>query len=676
MLKCNTATTVFVSQALGDDSYNGLAPYKDGEGNAPIQSIERAIEIIKEMRKIGIDSPVCISVIGDYYVSAPIVINDVDHVILETFEGLGRIIGGIKIAGWKKAEFNGVACLSARLPEKKDGKTWDFTDLYVNGKRASVTRYPKVGALEIVNSEEYSGEPTPPEHGMWGSSRWIIVKPEELADVENITDAIINYNHWWIDEHSPIESYDRESGRLTMAYRSRFALSGRYGKSSSAAKYYLTNVPNMFSVPSEWYLDRKEGLVYYIPRDENETCETIEAIAPVTDKLFVIEGEEIEIKGFELTCTRGDYASKHVLEQQKDIIKDDEPLFGSDEQSVCGAPGAILFRKAIGCAISDCVIHGVGVHAVEVSRGCRHIVIENNEIYDVCAGGIKIEGGEAGEAEASMTSGCIIRKNRIHDCGKRYEAGCGILVMHASSNEISENEIHDLAYTGISVGWVWGYAESSTYGNIIRGNHVYNIGNGKLSDMGGIYTLGRQEGTVISGNRIHDVKCLEYGAWGIYLDEGSSHITVETNVVWGTGKECIHIHWGTENTVRNNVFFSENSAAATVSIRERHDPSMFEKNIMVTDGHNVVNGKPCDCVYKDNLMFDISGRDTVIYCDEDKKSYSLEAWEKAYPQNCGNIVADPEIADIAERNFGISKTSVARDIGFDDIAEEIARGKR
>ncbi len=675
MLKRDVVATIFVSQALGDDSYSGLTPASDVLGNAPVRSIERAIEIIKEMRDSGIENPLYISVIGDYYVSEPIVIGGVERVTLEPFGGNGRIIGGVKVADWKKGEFNGVPCLAARLPEKSDGSAWDFTDLFVNGKRASVTRYPKAGELEIVNTEEYSGEDAP-EHGMWGSSKWVIVKPEDLAPLENILDATINYNHWWIDEHSPIESYDPASGKLTMAYRSRFALSGRYGKSSSAAKYYLTGVPNMFSAPSEWYLDRKEGIVYYIPRDESETCDTVEVFAPVTDRLFVVEGEDIRIRNFELTCTRGDYASTHLAEQQKETFKGEEPRFGSDEQSVCGAPGAICFRGADRCGISGCVIHGVGVHAIEVGVGCRHIRIENNEIYDICAGGIRIEGGEAGADASFVTSDCVIRKNHIHDCGKRYEAGCGVLIMHSSNNEISENEIHDLAYTGISVGWVWGYAESSTLGNVIRGNHIYNIGNGSLSDMGGIYTLGRQSGTVISENCVHDVKCLEYGAWGIYLDEGSSNITVENNVVWGTGKESMHIHWGTDNTVRNNIFVSDRSAAVTASIREWHHPSVFERNILVTDGQNTVNGKPWDCTYHSNVMFDVSGRETVLYCDEEKNCYSLEAWQKAYPQNCGNIVADPELLNIAERDFEISQGAPSRMLGFEDIGDKISKRKK
>ena len=672
MLKSDVIATIFVSQANGDDNCNGFVPFSDGCGNAPVRSIERAIEIIKKMRDSGIDNPLYISVVGDYFVSAPIAVKGV-RVTVEPFGGKGRLIGGIRIESWQETKFNGTDCLCARLPQRNDGSAWDFTDLFVNGKRASVTRYPKVGELEIVNTEEYFGDGRSelPEHGMWGSSRWIIVNPEDLEPVQNIEDAIINYNHWWIDEHSPIESFERESGKLTMAYRSRFALSGRYGRSSSAAKYYLTNVPNMFSVPSEWYLDRKKGIVYYIPRDESERADTIEVFAPVVDKLFVIEGEDIRIRSFELTCTRGDYASTRLAAEQ--IGKFEEPyLFGSDEQSVCGAPGAILFENADRCGISSCSIHGVGVHAIEVGRGCRHIRIEDNEIYDISAGGVKIEGGEAGDEPRHMTSDNIIRHNHIHDCGKRYEAGCGILVMHSSNNEISENEVHSLAYSGISVGWVWGYAESSTYGNVIRANHIYNIGNGSLSDMGGIYTLGRQSGTVICENRIHNVKCSEYGAWGIYLDEGSSNITVESNIVWGTGKESMHIHWGTDNTVRNNIFFSDSSAAVTASIREWHHPSLFERNILVTDGKNILNGKPWDAAYHANIMYDIS-REAVMVIDEEQNCYGLDDWQKSYPQNCENTVRDPEIVNISEKNFVIKESSYVKALGFEDIVKKYGK---
>ena len=145
MLKSDVIATIFVSQTHGDDSCNGFAPSSDGKGNAPVQSVEKAIEIISKMRDSGIENPLYISVIGDYHVSEPIMIKGVSRVTLEPFGGKGRIIGGIKVTGWKTDEFNGVSCLCARLPERADGSLWDFTDLFVGGKRASVTRYPKVG---------------------------------------------------------------------------------------------------------------------------------------------------------------------------------------------------------------------------------------------------------------------------------------------------------------------------------------------------------------------------------------------------------------------------------------------------------------------------------------------------------------------------------------------------
>ncbi len=660
-------STLYVSQKYGSDSANGLAHIPDSEGNCPLKSLERALELIGELRKSGIEHPLTVSLVDDLYLAAPIKIKE-KCLTIESFGAKKRIIGGIRINGWEKGEWGGVPCLCAKLPEKEGG--YDFTDLYINGERAKVTRFPKEGRLKIADADNNLGPNRHSGH-IEKASKWIKVFPEDLSQLGDLTDATVNYFHYWIDEHSPIESYDRESGKMVMKYYSRFSVSNIYdGKNPATIHYYLTNVAAAFADPDEWYLDRKSSVVYYIPENESITPDEIEAFAPTQDKLFYIEGEDIRLRNLELTCTNGDYASLPILAgwANEKGLKDSD-RFASDIQSVCSAPGAIVFENASRCGVFDCYIHGVGVHAVEIKKRCDHIQIEGNRIYDICAGGIKIEGGSALEDPALTTSDCIIRKNHIHACGKRYMAGCGILIMHASNCEIEENEIHDIEYSGISVGWVWGYAESSTFGCTIRSNHIYDIGKGNLSDMGGIYLLGKQRGTVVSENRIHDVHCLTYGAWGIYLDEGSSFVTVERNVVYNTEKESFHLHYGSHNTVKNNVFYTENAPCIAISKLEEHRQAVFEKNLLITKGFPIFWGNYPEIPlhFGKNLIWDTVSPHPKARIDKFGEIQDLPLCED------GNIIADPCFADIKNFDFTLAPDSPAFALGFSPIPDKTTK---
>lgn len=682
------SSTIFVSQKIGDDGkYNGLSDSINGYGNGPFKTIEKAISAVAELRASGIKRPMEIALCDDYYLSKPICVGQkflagilgrhgIGGITFTSFGARRKIVGGIKIEGWKKDVFNGTSCLSAKLPEKEDGKKWSFTDLYVNGKRASFTRYPKKGTLKAVKTEN-DHDKFVEDFGvnLFLHSKWFEYIPDDLKNIEGIEDAIVSYNHYWIDEHSPIELVDRENNRVVMEYASRFSVTTCYDKNETHNfHYYLENLPCVFNEENEWYLDRNTSTVYYIPHS-GVTAENIEAYAPLSDKLFVIEGDEnekisdIRIRNLELTCTKGDYASDLVLNCVTGAEEHGEK-YGSDIQSVCFADGAISLRFAERCSLYNCTLKNLGVHAVFIGMGCKNTRIENCTISDIAAGGISIRGGAYGCESHLENHNNIIRGNKITECGKRYAAGCGVLVCHSHDNEISENDISYIGYTGISVGWVWGYADSNTYGNLIRKNTIHHIGNGYLSDMGGIYTLGKQNGTVIEENEVHDVTSRHYCGNGIYTDEGSSNILIEKNLVYDIKNACFLQHYGSGNVVKNNIL-AFGGECVNVGREELHESAIIERNIMLSNGspmysshYNVTNSLSC----RDNIYHDITGSTTMYYFDLLEKRVSLDEWnEKVGKIEDGAKFASPEVKDAEKKDFTLDDDSFAVKCGFEKL---------
>lgn len=661
-------STLYIDPINGDDiECNGYAPTSDGHGSGPVKTFERAIWLIRRLRSAGIGYPITIKLTDDIYLDHPILFSSVvDDSQISRETGLGcvtvtsykkrrRVIGGMKITGWHEDSFNGVRCLSAEVDRKMLGGRY-FTDLYVNGAPASVTHYPESGTLKALAVDESSYSVVKRE--LDGYAKYIIVNKADLEGINGIEDATVSYCHYWIDEHTPVKSYDRETGKLVFKYRSRFRATVQYEPSATSDVHYvLENIPDRFKNSGEWYLDRNACKVYYIPRDESEQADSIEVFAPLTDKLFVVKGDsehkisDIRFKDLELLCTKGDYASASCSVSDEDFWAQcddnkDEQYFASDIQSVCGAHGSVVFEHAENCRVENCAMQAIGVHAIEIKCGCHGIRVEGSSFEDIGAGGVKIFGGESGVDKNLETYGNTIRNNRFLRLGLRYNAACGILVCHSYENEISDNEIGYLGYTGISVGWVWGYRPSNTHHNIIRGNHIHHVGVGKLSDMGGIYTLGIQHGTIVENNIIHDVKSSHYGGWGIYPDEGSSFISIEGNTVYETKCEPFHMHFGMYNSVRDNTFAGSNGIVR-LSMHEDHPMAVFEDNLYLANGTPVYTQG--DAKYfsqgletSNNRICDTTGREPVLFVDGDKHEYSLEQWQSIFGRDHQSTLADED----------------------------------
>ena len=99
-------------------------------------------------------------------------------------------------------------------------------------------------------------------------------------------------------------------------------------------------------------------------------------------------------------------------------------------------------------------------------------------------------------------------------------------------------------YVGISVGWQWGFGRTGNANSVISSNYISTIGQGQLSDMGCIYHLGIDSGTLIEGNICTNTSSYYYGGWGYYLDEGSSNVTVRGNLAFDLKTAGFTQHYG------------------------------------------------------------------------------------------------------------------------------------
>jgi parallel beta-helix repeat protein len=285
-----------------------------------------------------------------------------------------------------------------------------------------------------------------------------------------------------------------------------------------------------------------------------------------------------------------------------------------------------------------------------------------NEMTDLGAGGVKVGDPEIPKGVAQATSGISVSENHIHNIGIVYPAAVGVWIGQSSGNTVAHNEIADTYYTAISLGWTWGYGPMAAHDNRIEFNNLYNIGRSLLSDMGCIYSLGVQPGTVERNNLCHDVTRYAYGGWGIYTDEGSSQILIENNVVYRTQDGGFHQHYGRENIVRNNVFALGQEAQLRRTRNEPHRSFTFERNIVYWTEGKLLDGEWSDDQFHFdyNLYWQASG--PLIQFGKD----SMTEWQTR-EQDVHSLVADPLFTDPNRGDFNLKPASPAEKIGFQPI---------
>ncbi|MBL9154302.1 MAG: right-handed parallel beta-helix repeat-containing protein [Verrucomicrobiales bacterium] len=552
--------------------------------------------------------------------------------------------GGRRVTGWTPAE-NGLW----KAPAPADAGLFD--QVWINGRRATPARSPNRGYFHLAD---------PVAEAAAESRTQFRLKPAEFSLLSGLSATererlLITVTHAWAVGQCRVKSIDAATRTVTIKGQSRYP----FGEKEPDQRYWMEHYRAALDAPGEWYHDRERAELLYHPLPGEDMTQA-EVVVPVADRFLLIRGaSEITIRG--LRFRHGQYL--YPAEGQH------------DGQAATTIDGAIEIADSRKITIEDCEIAHVGRYAIYFRNGCTDSVIRHCHLHDLGAGGVRI--GETDRPEEDrICRDIVVDDCIIHQGGRLHPSACGVVMTHARRCAVTHCDIGQLYYTGVSIGWHWGYGESLGRENRVENCHIHHLGRAYLSDMGGFYGLGNAPGTVIRGNHIHHIASHRYGGWGLYTDEGSGDVLMENNLVHDTSEAGFHQHYGYANRVRNNLFAFGRKAQIQRSRNEPRLSFIYERNIVLWDpgaplldgsesnwslrdqpGH----GEPRDtAIFRRNLYWTTDGK---LPATLTKTHYSWDDWRRL-GRDAGSAFADPKFIDPARRDFRLQPDSPAATIGF------------
>lgn len=593
-------------------------------------------------------------------------------------EGEGATIsGGGVVTGWT-AEADGT--WSAPIPTAPGGKPAYFEQLWVNGRRAERARLPNGGQGTASYFNLVKPNITAVTNAA-GKASYV-----ERATLTNALAAALGkipadefpyaqmcVVHKWSTARRILRAFDPAT--MTVETWTPRGWSGWSIWNARETLVSFENVRSAFDAPGEWFYDAKAGRVRYRPM-AGEAIETAVVIAP-SAKLSQL----IAIKG---NPDKGEFVHDIAFRNLTFAYSDAPPTDGApvngpteswQHQAASGSDGLVTAEGAHRVTWDTCVIAHTGNYALRFNDGCVSNRIANCTIEDLGAGGVWMgaSNGHVAKGETlkrrviktlaprstafNVIDNCVIRKGGLFN-----PEGTGVALTHVSDSKVTHCEIYDFYYTGVSVGWTWGFQGSVAQRNEVAFNKIYDLGKGIMSDMGGVYTLGTSYGTTVHDNVIHDVWAYSYGGWALYTDEGSEGIVMERNLCWNTTDGGFHQHYGAGCIIRNNVFAWNKKLGAVRMARQvvQDVPCTlhFVNNIVVVREGPLVGRGPRGVggIWAGNLWYDYSGKPEL-------DSLAWDAW-----QTCGKEVggryADPLFENADACDFRLKPESPAFTLGF------------
>ncbi|TDS10282.1 L-rhamnose mutarotase [Sphingobacterium paludis] len=566
-----TLLFAFSEAVTAGDIYVAAGSQTKGNGSKeqPFASLEAALREAREWRRLNDPRTVGGITIwvndGLYRPSQTILVRPEDSGTAESptrvkAVGDGAVFsGGISISGWKPAgKVNGLPnkvshkLLVADAP-RSGGKYFAFRQLWVNNHKAiRAESHDDQHLPRILNWDFEKGTATIPnvfpgftmEPGMeFFIHQWWAIAQLRIQDATVSRDSIV------LSFHEPERQLQNEHPWP------KPWLSKEHGNSA----FRLVNALQFLDQPGEWFLDEKNHKVYYYPRD-GEDMKTATVTAPYLETIIQLQGtlenpiSHVQFEGlkFQHSTWLRPHTHGHVALQAGMYFVDAYKLqkagtpdkAGLENQAWVGRPGAaVQLKNTKYTSILNCSFTHLAATGLDYQEANFQDTLQGNVFQDIAGSGLLLGSFSDPEMEAHlpylasderrMTDGTYVANNLIQQVGNEDWGTVGIGAGFVRNLEIVHNELLELPYTGISLGWGWTPTVNSMKNNRVQHNKITRYGQ-YMYDVAGIYTLSAQPGTKIQYNVIDSIYVSPYAHipdhwFYLYTDEGSAYMTVSDN---------------------------------------------------------------------------------------------------------------------------------------------------
>lgn len=564
--------------------------FNDGTRQSPKATLTSALRQAREWRRTEdnrIQGGITIYMEGGTYAfHEPVFIRPEDSGTKEsptTIRSVGdeKVIlsGGISINGWKKQGKVWVADVPVF-----NGRPLDFRQLWVNGKKAvrarDVEDFEKMNRICSVDEKnEILYVPAVSIRRLIDNKGNLKAKYAEMVLHQMWCVANLRIRSVEVQGDSAAIRFHQPESRIQFEHPWPRPMVTTDGHNSA---FYLTNARELQDVPGEWYHDIDARKVYYYPR-EGEKMQEAEVIVPAVETLVRVEGTldrpvchiRFEKITFSYTTWMRPSEKGHVPLQAGMYLTDgyridpkmqrnylNHPL---DNQGWLGRPAAavrVVAAKQID--FERCRFEHLGSTGLDYEEAVQGGVVRGCLFRDIAGNGLLVGSFSPAAHETHLPYDPADRREvctqqQINNCYfteiGNEDWGClAIAAGYVGDVNIEHNEISEVPYSGISLGWGWTQTVNCMRNNRVHANLIHHYAK-HMYDVAGIYTLGSQPKSYVTENCVHSIYKPGYvhdpNHWFyLYTDEGSSFITVRDN--WTEGEKYLQNANGPGNVWENN----------------------------------------------------------------------------------------------------------------------------